>query len=319
MQWKKLGLIFDPTRHRLPNGCVAFAQSPQAIVLDGHVRVYFSTRSIDPNNSKYLSHVAYADFDLDFSRALRVSAHEVIPLGDLGAFDEHGIFPFHVVRRGDEIHAYTNGWSRRVSVSVETGVGLAVSRDNGETFARLGHGPVLSATLHEPNLVGDAFVREYGDKLHMWYIFGTGWRRFTPSSAPDRTYKIGHAVSVDGVDWRKDEARQIIADRLGPEESQALPSVIDVGGRHLMLFCYRQSFDFRTSPGRGYRIGQAWSDDLVDWTRDDDSIAIAFAPGEWDSEMQCYPHLVRVRDRVFLLYNGNEFGRFGFGLAELQA
>jgi hypothetical protein len=33
--------------------------------------------------------------------------------------------------------------------------------------------------------------------------------------------------------------------------------------------------------------------------------------------MQCYPHVFTCDDRVYMLYNGNEFGKFGFGLAEL--
>ena len=241
----------------------------------------------------------------------------MIPLGGLGAFDEHGIFPFHVLRRTDGIYAYTCGWNRRVSVSVETGIGLAVRRDNGETFQRCGEGPVLSASLHEPCLVGDGFVKAADGKLHMWYIFGTGWRRFAEDAPPDRTYKIGHAISDDGVEWHKEEARQIITDRLGPDESQALPSVIEIDGRHHMVFCYRQSFDFRKNPGRGYRIGHAWSDDLRSWMRDDDMIPLDTTPGEWDSDMQCYPHLFACQGRTYLLYNGNEFGRHGFGIAVL--
>jgi hypothetical protein len=33
--------------------------------------------------------------------------------------------------------------------------------------------------------------------------------------------------------------------------------------------------------------------------------------------MQCYPHVFASDGKVYLLYNGNEFGRLGFGLAEL--
>ena len=47
MKWRKLGKIFDPTQHGLPNGCVQFAQSPQALVFDDFVRIYFSTRAVD--------------------------------------------------------------------------------------------------------------------------------------------------------------------------------------------------------------------------------------------------------------------------------
>ena len=37
--------------------------------------------------------------------------------------------------------------------------------------------------------------------------------------------------------------------------------------------------------------------------------------GDWDQNMQCYPHISECDGRTFLLYNGNEFGRFGFGAA----
>ena len=318
MRWRKVGKVFDPTQHRLPNDCVQFAQSPQALVLEDRVRIYFSTRAVDKANGKYLSRIAFVDMEKDLRRIIGVSDRTVIGLGELGCFDEHGIFPMNVVRHGDTVYGYTCGWNRRMSVSVDTAVGLAISRDGGLTFQRIGDGPVLAASLHEPCLVGDGFVKVIGDLFHMWHIFGTGWKRPTEDAAPDRTYKIGHAVSRDGIEWVKEEAQQIIADRLGPDESQALPTVVAIDGRYHLFFCYRQSFDFRTNKDRGYRIGHACSDDLVDWTRDDDALALVGTPGAWDSDMQCYPHAFEFNGDIHLLYNGNEFGRYGFGLAVLE-
>ncbi len=317
MHWKRLGKIFDPTAHSLPAGCTQFAQSPQALVFDDFVRIYFSTRARD-THGKFLSHVAFVDLHKNLQEVIRVAERPAISLGDLGCFDEHGIFPMNVLRIDDEVWAYTTGWSRRVSVSVDTAIGLAISRDDGLSFERIGNGPVLAQSLHEPCLVGDAFVRRIGGQFHMWYIFGTGWKRFAPDAAPDRTYKIAYAVSPDGIAWRKEEARQIIPDRLGADESQALPTVIRIGDRWHMFFCYRQSFDFRANPDRGYRIGHAWSDDMSNWTRNDDHPRLDIVPGEWDSDMQCYPHAFECGERVYLLYNGNEFGRYGFGLAVLE-
>lgn len=317
MYWKRLGKIFDPTEHLLPAGCAQFAQSPQALVFDDFVRIYFSTRALD-RDGKFLSHVAFVDLRKNLREVIRVADRPVMPLGGLGCFDEHGIFPMNVLRVGDETWAYTTGWNRRVSVSVDTAIGLAISRDDGLSFERVGDGPVLAQSLHEPCLVGDAFVQRIGGYFHMWYIFGTGWKRFAPDAAPDRTYKIGHAVSSDGIEWQKEEARQIVPDRLGPDESQALPTVIRIGVRWHMFFCYRQSFDFRANPDRGYRIGHAWSDDMSNWTRDDDHPRLDIVPGQWDSDMQCYPHAFECDERVYLLYNGNEFGRYGFGLAVLE-
>ena len=318
MKWKKLGQIFNPSQHKLPNGCVAYAQSPQALVFDDFVRIYFSTRSVDPENGKYLSHIAFVDMRKNFRDVICVSNNTVIPLGELGCFDEHGIFPMSVMRHGDAVYGYTCGWNRRVSVSVDTAIGLAISKDNGLTFQRMGHGPVLAASPQEPYLVGDGFVKVVNGVFHMWYIFGTGWGKFLDDSAPDRTYKIGHAVSSDGINWIKEEARQIIADTLGPTESQALPTVIEINGRHHMFFCFRQSSDFRTNKDRGYRIGHAWTDDLLNWTRDDDNPRLDVSPGEWDADMLCYPHVFACDEKVYLLYNGNEFGRAGFGLAVLE-
>ncbi|OOZ35765.1 hypothetical protein [Solemya velesiana gill symbiont] len=317
MKWHKIGKIFDPTQHLLPNGCAQFAQSPQALVLNDYVRIYFSTRVMD-ENGKYLSHIAFVDMQKNLRDIICVSNQTVIPLGKRGCFDEHGIFPMNVLQHGDEVLGYTCGWNRRTSVSVETAIGLAISCDGGLTFRRIGDGPVLSATLNEPYLVGDGFVKIIGDTFHMWYIFGTCWKQYAPDIPPDRTYKIGHATSSNGIEWIKEDARQIIPDKIGSDECQALPTVIDLAGRYNMFFCYRPSFNYRKSKGRGYRIGHAWSDDLLNWTRDDNEARLEGTPGEWDSDMQCYPHVFECDGKVFLLYNGNEFGRYGFGIAELQ-
>ncbi|MCC7328070.1 MAG: hypothetical protein IT521_14840 [Burkholderiales bacterium] len=282
------------------------------------MRIYFSTRSVDPIGGKFRSHIAYVDMAKNMRRVIGVSERTVIELGKLGCFDEHGIFPMNVVRYQGVVLAYTCGWSRRVSVSVETAIGLAISDDGGQTFRKTGDGPILAASLHEPCLVGDPFVRIVGDTFHMWYMFGTGWRKYSEDSAPDRTYKIGHAVSEDGSNWIREEARQIIAERLGSDESQALPTVVEISRRHHMFFCYRQSHDFRQNRERGYRIGHAWSDDLENWHRNDDDPRIDVTAGSWDSDMMCYPHAFECDGSVYLLYNGNEFGRYGFGLAVLE-
>lgn len=318
MKWKKLGKIFDPTQHQLANDCVQFAQSPQALEFDDFVRIYFSTRSVDKSNGKYLSHIAFVDMHKNLQDIICVSDKTVIPLGGLGCFDEHGIFPMSVMRHGDVVYGYTCGWNRRVSVSVDTAIGLAISRDDGLTFQRIDDGPVLAASLHEPCLVADGFVKVIGDVFHMWYIFGTGWKQFSADAPPDRTYKISHAISTNGINWVKEEARQIIIDRLGEDESQALPTVIEINGRHHMFFCYRQSSDFRKNKNRGYRIGHAYSDDLKNWTRDDENPLLDVTPGDWDSDMLCYPHVFESDGKVYLLYNGNEFGRYGFGVAVLE-
>ena len=316
MRWRKIGRIFDPSAHNLPNNCIGFAQSPQVLVLDALVRVYFSTRAVDVNG-KYLSHVAFVDFDKNFESIIRISDKTVISLGGLGCFDEHGIFPFNVVRNGKRVFAYTTGWNRRVSVSTDAAIGLAISEDDGLTFRKVADGPVLAASLREPFLVGDGFVRIFDGVYHMWYVHGVKWIVHADDQPPDRVYKIAHATSEDGIWWIK-EGLQLIGDSLNADECQALPTVIQIAGRYHMYFCYRQATDFRKNRNRAYRIGYAFSDDLVNWTRDDACAGIDLSESGWDSEMQCYPHLFEMDGNFYLMYNGNEFGRYGFGLARLE-
>ncbi len=319
MKWLKKGLVFNPSNYNLPNGCKEFAQSPQTLVFDDFVRVYFSTRKKDTATGKYLSFIAFADFDKDLKKVVNISSENVIELGELGTFDEHGIFPINILRHEDKIFAYTCGWSRRVSVSVETSTGLAQSFDNGITFKKIGAGPVLTSSLLEPFLVGDSFVKVYDGVFHMWYIFGQRWKQPTGTEPPARVYKIAHATSSDGINWKKEEGKQIIEDLLNEDECQALPTITKIGSIYHMYFCFRQSTDFRANAARGYRLGYAWSDDLKNWKRDDGNSGIEFSTSGWDSEMMCYPHIFQAWGKVYLLYNGNEFGKFGFGVAELQS
>ncbi|AIQ71705.1 hypothetical protein [Paenibacillus graminis] len=312
MKWHRVGpkdgLIFDPQEYGLN-----FAKSPQAVVYDTYLRVYFSFCKID-ERQKYISEVAFIDIDKTFSKILNLST-SVLANGELGCFDEHGVFPFSPFKYEGKIYGYTSGWSRRVSVSTDTGIGLTISNDGGKTFKRVGNGPVLTSSLEEPFLVIDGFVRYFNGLFHMWYIYGTQWIQFPGQNEPDRVYKIGHAVSNNGLDWER-EGRQIISEKI-QLECQALPSVVFFKNRYHMFFCYRYATDFRKNREKSYRIGYAYSDDLVNWTRADEIAGIRLPETGWDSGMQCYPNVFEMGGTLYMLYNGNDFGKTGFGILEL--
>lgn len=313
MKWHKIGKIFDAPKHGF-----YYAKSPQALVFDKYIRVYFSTCEHDAD--KLLSQVAFVDYSLDFKEILNISDGYVIEKGQLGCYDEHGIFPFNPVLVGDKIYAYLGGWTRRKSVPADSSIGLAISKDGGNTFQRIGNGPVLSSSLYEPNLINDGFVQIFQNTFHMWYIYGMKWLPSAESNGePSRVYKIAHAISGNGIDWKKD-CRTIIPDILNDNECQALPTVIESEGKYHMFFCYRQAIDFRNNRNNSYRIGYAISEDLNSWHRNDNVVGIDVSniSTDWDFQMQCYPNVFRSGNKIYMLYNGNEFGKYGFGLAELE-
>ena len=90
---------------------------------------------------------------------------------------------------------------------------------------------MMSSAVNEPCLVGDGFVISDGTALHMWYIRGEGWKRPFADAVPERVYKIAYAFSVDdGIHWHRQNTGQLIANSLGEDECQALPTVIKHNG-----------------------------------------------------------------------------------------
>lgn len=314
-RWKKLGKIFTPQDVGGRDWLKEFAQAPATLVFDDFVRVYFSCRPLPDARGQYVSRSAFVDLDrADLTAIRRVAAQPILELGGVGEFDEFGTYPVSVIRRGGDVLAYYAGWTRCESVPFNVSIGMAVSRDGGETFTKMGPGPVLSFSQHEPFVISGPKIRRFGDQWTLFYIAGQKW--IVADGRPEPVYKIRMATSVDGLQWNKLD-RDLIESRIEPDEAQASPDVFQANGKYHMFFCYRYSSQFRGRE-KGYRIGYASSTNLRDWVRDDTKAGIDISAEGWDSEMISYPHVFELDGATYLLYLGNQVGRHGFGLAVLD-
>jgi hypothetical protein len=84
-----------------------------------------------------------------------------------------------------------------------------------------------------------------------------------------------------------------------------------------MFYSYRSAIGYRTDPQRSYRLGYAESTDGRNWMRKDIEVGIARSETGWDSEMIEYSYVCKHQGRQYLFYNGNGFGKSGFGYAIL--
>ncbi len=313
-KWEKLGKLFDPRDLRDDAWMHEFAQSPSALVMDDRVRVYFCTRPKPDLQGMYLSYLAYIDLDRhNLRKVVRVCKGPLLDLGKRGTFDEFGTNPISVIRDGDEIRVYYAGWTRCESVPVNGAIGIAISRDGGETFVRMGDGPVISYSPDEPFMMGSPRIRKFGGRWYLWYVSGKKWLK--TEGKPEPVYKIRMAASEDGINWVK-HGHDLLEDRLGVNECQACPDVTFRDSKYHMLYSYRHSHNYKTSEG-GYRIGYAVSDDMMHWQRHDEIAGMEVSETGWDSEMVSYPNVFTLDGETYLLYQGNEMGRAGFGLAKL--
>lgn len=315
-KWKKLGRVFVPQNAPDRVWLKEYAQAPATLLFDEFVRVYFSCRPLPDECGQYVSYSSYVDFDRrDLTKIVNIANAPILDLGKVGTFDEFGTYPVSVIRNGQHVMAYYGGWTRCESIPFTVSIGVAVSYDDGVTFTKLGDGPLLTSNVNDPFVLSGPKIRKFGDKWNLFYVAGTKWQKHNGRS--EAVYKIRMAISDDGLEWIRD-SRDIIPDRLDSDECQASPDVFFHGNRYHMFFCYKHGLDFRNND-RGYRIGYAVSDDLLTWERNDAMGGIDISEYGWDAQSVAYPHVFEVDGQVYMLYLGNEFGRYGFGLARLES
>jgi predicted GH43/DUF377 family glycosyl hydrolase len=313
-KWNKLGKIFDPREHKNESWMQEFAQSPSALICEKLVRVYFCSRPAPAPDGQYLSFLSYIDLDRkNLLKIVNICKAPILALGAYGAFDEFGTNPISVIRDQDEVRVYYAGWTRCQSVPFNAAIGLAISHDDGDTFTRLGEGPVLSYSPDEPFLIGSPRIRKYGGTWHLWYVAGKEWLK--TEGKPEPVYKIRMASSEDGINWAK-VGKDLLNSTLGQHECQACPDVIFHGGTYHMFFSYRSTHNYKSKEG-GYRIGYASSTDMINWRRCDEMAGMCVSESGWDSEMVNYPNVFVLDGETYMLYQGNEMGRAGIGLAQL--
>jgi hypothetical protein len=307
MRWAKRGLIFTPNTEWAWSQ--THAQVPTVDKLSDSVwRVYYCAR--DASNQ---SRISYFDIEAGNPRnVLHQHDAPIMELGKLGAFDDAGMMPSSIVTVGHIKYLYYTGWSVRKSVPYHNAIGLAVSHDGGRSFQRMGEGPVLGITLHEPYFIGTATVLHEEGRWRNWYAACTGWEMVEGKAEP--RYHLKYAESVDGIHWEREGV--VAIDYQGAQEGGLVrASVIREAGAYRMWYSRRGIQSYRTAREQSYRIGYAESDDGIHWRRLDERAGIDVSSNGWDAEMIAYPCVVQTDTETFMLYNGNGFGQSGIGYA----
>lgn len=316
-EWEKLGNLFRPDDFSKQTWMAEFAQAPASLVLEDRVRIYFSTRARPDNQMRYVSRTSYVDVRLDDpTKIVKFAEKPVMELGGIGTFDEFGVYPFSAIREDDCILAFYGGWTRCISVPFDVAIGSAISDDGGNSFRRVTRGPILGRSVHEPYIISGPKIRKFNDTYYLFYIAGTKWMRVSNTNVEPQ-YRIRLATSRDRLIWVRED-RNLIDQLAIDDEAQSSPDVFWLDGRYHMLFSYRSMRDYRGGAG-SYRIGYAWSDDLIKWNRDDGQAGIGPSNTGWDSGMIAYPHFFESSNDRYLAYHGADFGRHGFGLAKLTS
>ena len=309
MKWIKKGHIFTVDKNH--DWMLHHASQPIADKISDEVlRIYFG-----PRDAEERTRTTFIDVEADDPQnVLYVHDEPVLSLGKLGTFDDSGAMPSCIVNHEGKKYLYYNGWNRGVTVPYRNSVGVAVSEDDGLTFERVFEGPVVDRTKDEPYFCATPFVMVDEGLWRMWYSSSTGW--VVVGGHPEPRYQIKYAESEDGLTWTRPNTTCIPYSF--EDEANARPAVIKEKDLYRMWYCFRGSYGYRTDVDQSYRMGYAESEDGIKWTRKDEEAGIAHSEDGWDSEMVGYPNVYELEGCKYMLYNGNGFGRSGFGYAVLE-
>jgi hypothetical protein len=299
MKWKKISHIFVsdnnyPWMHSHAANCVA------ENVKEDLFRIYFSSRDI--NNR---AHISFVDVELiPPFEIVNICNSPVLSPGEIGTFDDSGVSLSCIKIINNKKYMYYLGWNLGVTVPWRNSIGLAILDEKTGKFEKYSQAPLLDRHHVDPFSISYPYVIEDNGIYRMWYGSNLAWGE----KQEDMAHLIKYAESKDAIHWdRKGKVALNFKDET--EYAMSRPFVLKENGIYKMWYSYR---------GKSYRIGYAESFDAINWIRKDELAGIDISPEGWDSETIEYPFIFEHKGKRYMLYNGNRYGKTGFGLAVLE-
>lgn len=277
----------------------AYAAYPTPILrTPGVIRIFFVARTAE---NKGLG--SWCDIHLDDSiRVISMSHKPLFKLGPPGAFDDCGIGLGNIVKIHKRYRLYYLGWNLSRTVPSHNSIGLALATDScGNRFKRAFMGPLIDRNQFDPFTFSYPFVTRERRRWVMYY----GTSRGSSKSEKTMSHVLTKAYSDDGIEWHR-TGEDVISLKPG-EYALARPWIIPLAQPIMMFTIY----------GRRRRVGIARQTKSGAWRRIDDDF-IPRSTESWASKDVCYASHIRSAGRDYIFYCGNDYGRTGFGVAELR-
>lgn len=307
MRWQKKGLICSHETIALPWYKKNTLVPVPHLMDDRRLRIFVTM--CDEEN---VGRIGYVDVNPERpSEILDYSHAPVVDIGADGCFDDNGVVTSSILKAGDDLLLYYSGYQTCVKVPYLIFSGLAISKDNGNSFRKSSSRvPMLDRIDGEVATRCAPFVMEEDGGFRMWYTAdaGDGWIEHARKKLP--MYDLKHAVSSSPSEWPRQRGEISIPLANSDEHGIAKSTIWKEDGLYKIIYSIR-------SLAKGYRLGYGESRDGIRFTRRDDLVGIDVSPSGWDSGMIAFAERLRYKDKTYLFYCGNHYGMGGMGYAEL--
>ena len=300
MRWKKLGRIFDPNQIARCEEMISHASTPSPLIIgDNEVRIFYSSR--DTFNRSSVSF-----FDLEISTLKILYAHDkpILRFGEEDTFFSDGISLGNVFNWNGEKYIAFMGWKVPQGKHWFGQLGLLrVNNKNQLNFVL--NSPVFPINKEDSISISYPWVcHKESTELTYWYGTTKTWEG--PNSDMIHLLKKGSTNNL--LNW--ESGNTVLTFDLKEFQAFSSPTVLEFGDSEILFYSYR-------GQGLNYKIGSAelTNQNPVATKKD---FGISENLEDWESEMQCYPRVFKLLDRQYMLYNGNQYGKTGIGIALLE-
>lgn len=307
MRWKKRGLICSHETIELPwykkNTMVPLPY----LIDDQRLRIFVTM--CDERNVGRIGYI-----DVDPARPSEIIGYSKAPVIDIGAdgcFYDNGVITASLLKVGADLYMYYSGYQSCVKVPYLIFSGVAVSKDNGNSFTNLtSQVPILDRVEGEIFTRSAPYVIQEGDLFRVWYTSDTGGGWVAKGEKKLPLYDLKHIVVNSPFRWPSGPGEVSIPLANENEHGIAKGTLWKEDGLYKIIYSIR-------TLSKGYRLGYAESRDGIIFTRQDDLVGLDVSSSGWDSEMIAFPERFKYLDRTYLFYCGNHYGMAGMGYAEL--
>ncbi|PPA05235.1 hypothetical protein C4E44_04985 [Pseudomonas sp. MWU12-2312b] len=298
--WNKLGLLYRPSSTGRHPKLLTHTANPLPVLLEGDVyRIYYSGRDINNRSS-----VGAVDINILTRKVIREYHEPMFEHGAEGSFFADGVSIGNCYESDGVRYMLFMGWQNPASGHWRGDIGrLIVNPDL--TLKLDSQFPFIGADAIDPiSLSYPWVIRRDSGVYDMWYGSTANW----DAGNGEMLHTINYATSTDGHHW--DRQGLAVPYIIGKAQAFSRPTVIgsiETG--------FEMWFSYRSGAGESYRIGYAHSKDCHSWQLALDASGINISDNSWDSEMIEYPYVFIHKGQRYMLYNGNGYGKTGFGLA----
>lgn len=300
MKWLKKDIVYG-AKGEFGSWMNNSAMKPIPVMIGDVLRIYVTFRTVDGAGRP-----GYVDVNPDNpSEVWNVSRMPLLEFGDVGYFDDNGVVPCTVFEDCGKYYMYYTGFNLGVKVRMTYFSGLGIS-DDGIHFTKFSKIPVMERTEQGALFRSVQCVVKEEDCWKVYYVAGN---RFLQGKT--KTLAAYELYCLETKDLTKLNCEgRIVLPCVDNEYRIGAPQVVKEDGIYKMYYC-------TGTEDVTYDLKYAESEDGFNWTRMDEKLGFERTVGGWDSDMAAYPSIIHYKEKTYMFYNGNNFGRDGFGYAEL--